>query len=173
MENASPHKYHKELHDATLKLKEAFSSHIDHLPQNKPSSYHHEYILGGVLGTGKFTVVRKITHRITKAVRALKIIEKRLLTSKEDQDCLLKEISVLFCMDHPNILKIIEWYQDSTYLYVIMEMCTGGELFDKIIELNSFNEKQAAEIVRQLLEAINYAHSKDIVHRDLKPENIL
>lgn len=75
--------------------------------------------------------------------------------------------------DHPNIIKIFEFYQDSKYFYIVTELCTGGELFDKIIEERSFDERKTAETMRQILQAVNYCHKNNIVHRDLKPENIL
>ena len=76
-------------------------------------------------------------------------------------------------MDHPNILKLYEVYQDDARFYVVTELCEGGELFDEIIKRNHFSEKDAAEIMLQVLKAINYCHANDICHRDLKPENIL
>lgn len=75
--------------------------------------------------------------------------------------------------DHPNIIKIYEFYQDQRYFYIVTELCTGGELFDKIMEEKLFDEQKAAETIRQVLQAVNYCHKNNIVHRDLKPENIL
>ena len=76
-------------------------------------------------------------------------------------------------LDHPNILRIYEVFQDQKRYYLITELCTGGELFDEIAKKSLFSEKDAAIIIEQILEAISYWHSKSIVHRDLKPENIL
>mmetsp|Transcript_17591 Transcript_17591/g.19799 ORF Transcript_17591/g.19799 Transcript_17591/m.19799 type:complete len:134 (+) Transcript_17591:313-714(+) len=76
-------------------------------------------------------------------------------------------------LDHPNILRIYEVFQDQKRYYLITELCTGGELFDEIAKKAIFSEKDAAIIIEQILLAINYCHSKSIVHRDLKPENIL
>jgi calcium-dependent protein kinase len=67
--------------------------------------------------------------------------------------------------DHPNIIKIFEFYQDEGFFYIITELCTGGELFDKILEEKSFSEKKAAETFRQILSAVFYCHSHKIVHR--------
>lgn len=80
-------------------------------------------------------------------------------------------------MDHPNIIKLYEVYEDTRYIYLIMEECSGGELFDRIIDrINKkamFTEKEAAFIFKQMMSAICYCHSQGICHRDLKPENLL
>lgn len=76
-------------------------------------------------------------------------------------------------LDHPNILRIYEIYQDHKRYFLITELCTGGELFQEIVKRKKFLEKDAALVIEQILEAISYCHSKGIVHRDLKPENIL
>ena len=85
----------------------------------------------------------------------------------------LKEIQVLKELEHPNIIKIFEYYIDNKYHYIISELLTGGELYETILKFQKFNEKKAAYIMKQILSALNYLHSKGIVHRDIKPENIL
>ena len=84
-----------------------------------------------------------------------------------------KEIQVLKELEHPNIIKIHEYYIDNKYHYIITELLNGGELYDSIVKVQRFNERKAAHIMRQILSALNYLHSKGIVHRDIKPENIL
>ncbi len=76
-------------------------------------------------------------------------------------------------MDHPNILKLYEVFQDDAKFYVVTEICSGGELFDEIVNRQSFSEKDAAEILEQVMSAINYCHLNNICHRDMKPENVL
>ena len=76
-------------------------------------------------------------------------------------------------MDHPNILKIYEVFEDDKFIHLVTELCTGGELFDYILEKKKFSEKIAAHFLKQLFQAIVYCHHKGIVHRDLKPENLL
>jgi calcium-dependent protein kinase len=87
------------------------------------------------------------------------------------------EINVMIQMDHPNIIKLYEVYEDNRYIYLIMEECSGGELFDRIIDRlnnkNMFTEKEAAQIFKQMVSAICYCHGQGICHRDLKPENLL
>jgi calcium-dependent protein kinase len=83
------------------------------------------------------------------------------------------EIDILKNLDHPNILRLYEVFEDKKYIYLVTEFCQGGELFDEIIARGKFNERDAAVIIKQLLSAISYCHSKKVSHRDLKPENIL
>jgi len=78
-----------------------------------------------------------------------------------------------YLQDHPNIIKVYEVFQDKDYLYIVTELCLGGELFDRIVELKHFGEKEAADVMYQVLNAINYLHKNKVVHRDLKPENLL
>ena len=73
-------------------------------------------------------------------------------------------------MDHPNIIKLFETFEDNRNIYLVMELCTGGELFDRIIELGHLSEHQAAILMQQILRAIHYMHQNKVMHRDLKPE---
>ena len=127
------------------------------------------------LGKGSFGSVYKVKHKITGEIRAMKIIKN---TSINDSDGyvnkkFLKEIQVLKELEHPNIIKIFEYYIDNKYHYIISALLTGGELYETILKFQKFNEKKAAYIMKQILSALNYLHSKGIVHRDIKPENIL
>lgn len=76
-------------------------------------------------------------------------------------------------MDHPNIVRLFEVYQDHKRYFIITELCTGGELFDQIIKRPYYSERDAAIIMKQVLSAVGYCHAENIVHRDLKPENLL
>ena len=84
-----------------------------------------------------------------------------------------KEINILKTLDHPNIIKVYEFFKTEKYIYIINELCTGGELFDRIVEVKYFSEDVARNIMKQLLSAVEYCHEKGVIHRDLKPENIL
>jgi len=84
-----------------------------------------------------------------------------------------QEIALMKIMDHPNIIKLYETFEDHRNIYLIMELCSGGELFDKIIEAGHFTEVQAAILMQQIIRAIYYMHENHVCHRDLKPENFL
>mmetsp|Transcript_25268 Transcript_25268/g.53650 ORF Transcript_25268/g.53650 Transcript_25268/m.53650 type:complete len:586 (+) Transcript_25268:137-1894(+) len=128
------------------------------------------------IGHGHYGVVRKCMDRETKVWYAIKSIRKSKVGKV---DVLKREIALLKEVDHPNIIKLIEVHEDQKYLHLVTELCTGGELFDRIIEKTQsdeghFSERDAANIVRCILDAIAYCHDvKGIVHRDLKPENFL
>lgn len=136
------------------------------------SKLSQEYQILEYLGKGAFGIVQKVKH-ITGDVRAMKVIYKETFLDNSDEEKLDKEVEILKKLDHPNILKIYEFYFDSKNFYIVTEYCKGGELFDKITELGTFSEKTAASITKQILRGVAYCHSKGIVHRDLKPENIL
>merc|ERR1719162_1250710 len=84
-----------------------------------------------------------------------------------------QEIAIMKMMDHPDIIKLFETFEDHRNIYLVMELCTGGELFDRIIDAGHFTEVQAAILMQQILRAIYYMHENSVCHRDLKPENFL
>lgn len=102
----------------------------------------------------------------------MKIIKKANLI-QEQKEQFLKEIDVLRQLDNPNIVKLYEFYEDENSFYIVTELVHGKELFDEIIERDSFTEKEVATIMQQILSGLNYAHLHNLVHRDIKPENIL
>jgi len=76
-------------------------------------------------------------------------------------------------MDHPNVVKLYEIFDDDECMYLVLELMSGGELFDRIVEKEHYSEKEAADTIRPIVDAIRYFHSMGILHRDLKPENLL
>merc|ERR1712166_1224204 len=130
------------------------------------------YKIGHVLGEGAFGEVRLCTHRETKEKRAVKVLKKENM-DKTEQMQMLNEINTLRSLDHPNIVKIYEYFEDDKRFYIVTEHIQGGELFDEIINRGKFDERNAAILMKQLLSCIGYCHSHGIVHRDLKPENVL
>lgn len=138
----------------------------------KTPTVEDKYILKDVLGTGAFSQVRLAESKEHAGeLYAIKVIDKKALKGKEDS--LENEIRVLRRLDHPNVVKLLEAYESKSYVYLVMELVTGGELFDRIVEKGSYTEKDAADLIRQVLSAVAYMHSSGVVHRDLKPENLL
>ena len=130
------------------------------------------YKIGKVLGEGAFGEVRLCTHRTSKEKRAVKVLKKENM-DKAEQEAMLNEITTLRGLDHPNIVKIYEYFEDEKRFYIVTDHIEGGELFDEIIDRGKFSEKEAAIVMKQLLSSIAYCHSHNIMHRDLKPENVL
>ena len=125
------------------------------------------------LGEGSYGVVWKVEHKQTGLPRAMKKIIKNTSTRRDNEKDILNEIDILKKMDHPNIVKIFEFYNTPEGFYLITEFCSGGELFQEIVDNSPFSEHVAANIMYQIFSAINYCHQMNIIHRDLKPENIL
>jgi len=129
-----------------------------------------DYDIKYVLGTGAFSEVKQAVNRTTKRSVAIKIVAKTSLMSQTSLD---NEIAVLRKIKHPNIVQLYEIYDCTDKLYLVMELVTGGELFDRIVEKGSYTERDASQLVVQIVSAVDYLHSLNIVHRDLKPENLL
>ena len=135
----------------------------------KEDNIFDEYELKEKLGEGAYGSVYKVQQKATNYLRAVKAIKKKHVDSTE----FYNEIEVLKALDHPNIIKLFDCYQDKSYYYMVEEYCSGGDLFDYIQKEKFFTERKAGTIFNQLLSAVNHLHKKRIVHRDLKPENIV
>jgi len=125
------------------------------------------------LGEGSYGIVWKVEHIQTGLHRAMKKIVKNPKSKKDNEQDILNEIEILKKMDHPNIVKIFEFFNTKEGYYLITEYCSGGELFQEIVDKAPFTEAIAASIMYQIFSAVNYCHNINIIHRDLKPENIL
>ncbi|KAL0962843.1 hypothetical protein UPYG_G00346230 [Umbra pygmaea] len=124
-----------------------------------------------ILGTGAFSEVVLAQERSTGKMFAVKCIPKKALKGKESS--IENEIAVLRKIKHENIVALEDIYESSNHLYLVMQLVSGGELFDRIVEKGFYTEKDASTLIRQVLDAVNYLHKMGIVHRDLKPENLL
>ncbi len=136
----------------------------------KKGNIEADYELRETLGSGAFAKVVKVVHKKTGQFRALKVIKKQ---KDQDPARMYLEVEILKKLVHPNIMQIYEFYEDKKHFQIITELCEGGELFDMIVQKGSFNEDEAAWVMKQLLSAVNYIHTNSICHRDIKPENIL
>lgn len=124
-----------------------------------------------VLGRGHYGVVRRGRHRELGHEVAIKSIPKHKIKNME---AVRREIKILQGLEHPNIIKYYETFEDRRYIHIVMELCSGGELFDRIASGSSrMTERKVRCLVQKILKAISFCHKNRIVHRDLKPENFL
>ncbi|KAG3151644.1 hypothetical protein PC128_g22952 [Phytophthora cactorum] len=136
------------------------------------SSIEEVYNVGAQLGRGRFSKVCEATHKCTGVKSAVKIIDKSKLQPTE-KELLRTEIAILKLVHHPNIIRLYDVYEDRQYIFIVTELVSGGELFNRIVGRARYTEVEARLVMRPLLESVNYLHRLGIVHRDLKPENIL
>ncbi|ODQ45476.1 hypothetical protein PICMEDRAFT_36072 [Pichia membranifaciens NRRL Y-2026] len=130
------------------------------------------YKMGGVLGEGAFSVVYSAVDLVSKEKVAIKIIKKYQLDQKQ-RDNVLKEVNLMKQLNHPNIVRLIEFIENENYFYLVQEVVSGGEIFNQIVKYTYFSEDLSRHVIIQVAEALLYMHEQvGIVHRDLKPENI-
>lgn len=139
---------------------------------------HRLYDVRNELGKGAFASVRLVVHIETGVNYAVKIIEKKKFALNHGSrrgDALKDEVRILKQLDHPNIIKLYDVFESDDFLYLILELVTGGDLFDRVIAQNGqgISERLSREVFTQILDATEYLHSMNVVHRDLKPENVL
>ena len=137
------------------------------------SNYIGEYIINQTLGIGTFSKVKLGINKYTKEKVAIKLLEKNKITEKSDLERIFREMSIVKTLNHPNIVKTHEIFDNEKYYFMIMDYCPGGELFDYIANKIRLNEEESSFFFYQIINAVEYIHSKGIVHRDLKPENLL
>ena len=146
------------------------------LPSNstvKNKKLIEDYVIKDTIGKGTFSVVKLGEHIKTKTKVAIKILDKEKIKTKEDLTRIKREIKILSILDHPNIIKTYKISETPKKYYIIMEYCEGGELFDYIVEKERLDEFESSIFFYQLINALDYIHSKGVAHRDLKPENLL
>lgn len=142
---------------------------------SKASDYRKKYEFMKLLGNGAFGKVRLYADKSCRDMKyAIKTIRKDGV-SKAIHDCIIEEVTILRDLDHPNIVKYYETYEDDHYINLVMEYIPADDLF-KVISMrkhNRFSEKDAVDIIKCMFKALLFIHNKQIVHRDIKPENIL
>ncbi|PKA64033.1 Calcium-dependent protein kinase 1 [Apostasia shenzhenica] len=132
------------------------------------------FSLGRKLGQGQFGTTYLCIEKATGKEFACKSIAKRKLLTDEDVEDVRREIQILHHMSgHPNVISIVDAYEDAVAVHVVMELCAGGELFDRIINKGHYTEKAAADLARLIVGVVEACHSLGVMHRDLKPENFL
>lgn len=124
------------------------------------------------LGEGNFAKVKLATHSLTGAEVAIKVIDKTQLDEKKLQK-LYREVRIMKSLHHPHIIKLYEVIETKNTVFLVMEYCSGGELYDYLVVHGKMKEKDGRAKFRQILSAVSYCHKKQIIHRDLKAENLL
>lgn len=119
--------------------------------------------------------VYECVHKTSRVHYAVKIIDTRKFTMSPglSSEEIREEAEMMRGLDHPNIIRIKDTYETESWIFIVMEYVRGGDLFDRIIERGRYSEVNTRSAMIQILDAVQYLHSKDICHRDLKPENIL
>lgn len=144
----------------------------DEMPdREKAREFYSKYELKEILGKGISSVVRRCLEKSTSIEYACKIVE---YNSPSERDQTLKEIEVMKLIgSHPNIILIHDTFESDTFVFIVMELCPNGELFDYLTQVVRLSEKKTRMVMRSILEAVSLLHKMNIVHRDLKPENVL
>lgn len=140
---------------------------------SNPKTVPCQYRTGRTLGSGTYAVVKEAVHITTGQYYACKVINKKLMEGREhmvrNEIAVLKKVS----QGHRNIVTLHDYFETAHNLYLIFDLCSGGELFDRICAKGNYYEQDAADLVRTIMKAVQYIHECGIVHRDLKPENLI
>ncbi|XP_069013884.1 death-associated protein kinase 3 [Embiotoca jacksoni] len=134
------------------------------------------YEMGEELGSGQFAIVRKCKEKSSGVEYAAKFIKKRRLSSSRrgvSREEIEREVNILREIQHSNIITLHDIFENKTDVILILELVSGGELFDFLAEKESLTEEEATQFLKQILDGVQYLHSKRIAHFDLKPENIM
>lgn len=133
-----------------------------------------QYIIGKELGRGQFGVTYICTDKQTKEQYACKSIAKRKLIHKDDKEDVRREVQIMHHLTgQPNIVELKGANEDKQSVNLVMELCAGGELFDRIIAKGHYSEREASSLCRTMVKMVHTCHSMGVIHRDLKPENFL
>ncbi|KAH6781565.1 calcium-dependent protein kinase 30 [Perilla frutescens var. hirtella] len=143
----------------------------DFLPRTRISD---KYVLGRELGRGEFGITYLCTDRETREALACKSISKKKLRTAVDVEDVRREVAIMSSLpEHGNIVKLRASYEDNEAVHLVMELCEGGELFDRIVARGHYSERAAAAVAKTVAEVVRMCHQHGVMHRDLKPENFL
>ncbi|CAN1348799.1 Calcium-dependent protein kinase 20 [Linum perenne] len=135
---------------------------------------HQKYELGGELGRGEFGVTHLCTDKESRETFACKSISKKKLRAAVDIEDVRREVEIMRLLpEHPNFVTLRDTYEDNSAVHLVMELCEGGELFDRIVARGHYTERAAAVVTRTIVEVVQICHERGVMHRDLKPENFL
>ncbi|KAL3901224.1 MAG: hypothetical protein SGARI_006104 [Bacillariaceae sp.] len=142
-----------------------------------PEDVKSKYNLKEVLGQGTFGVVRRCEGKDEDGGNKSYALKTILKSKVPDPEVLKREIEIMRTVNHPHIIRLFDVFEDEKNIFLVTELCTGGELYDRVDKTLSdehhFSEYDAARITRNILSALEYIHSIGVAHRDLKPENFL
>lgn len=140
------------------------------------------YSFGDPIGKGSFATVYEGTLRAPGRTNAngtaiptlvaIKAIDKSKIPT-EEVPLLQEEVTIMEKLDHPNCVRLLEFFDEEDYFYLVLELVRGGELFDQIVAKGYFNEVEAAHATQQVAQALAYLEERKVVHRDVKPENLI
>lgn len=137
-----------------------------------PGTFQAKYELGSTLGEGGYSVVHRAVNRSSGKSVAVKLVTKQDM-SRRVTVALLREVRVIARLQHPNIVQLLDFYDEPTHYIIVTELMEGGELFERIVNTTGMSERRARDVVVALAQALLYMHERGLVHRDLKPENVL
>ncbi|EGR34004.1 protein kinase domain protein [Ichthyophthirius multifiliis] len=132
-----------------------------------------KYKKGKTKGIGAFGKVKEAIHQFTGELVAIKILEKDKIIDISDVERIQREIHILKLIRHPTVIQIYEIIETPTHIFLVMEYCSKGELFEYIVEQQRLKETEASKFFQEIIAGIEYLHKLQVVHRDLKPENLL
>jgi len=132
-----------------------------------------KYEIGRTLGEGTFGKVKHAVNVETQEAVAIKVLDKERIQKQSMGSQIKKEISIMKQLEHANVVKLNEVLASRTKIFIVLELVTGGELFDRIVTSGKLNENDARFYFKQLVGGVAYCHSQGVAHRDLKPENLL
>ena len=149
------------------------TSSLDSTPLPQPySDIRFKYDFLKTIGCGNYGTVRlaRLKNRPDELVAVKTMMKEKVSIS---QEMLEREMQILFSLDHPNIIRLLEVFEDAKYVHLVTEHCSGGELFERIVAMGRYSEGEAARLMHKILLAVNNLHHNNICHRDLKPENFM
>ncbi|KAK7396788.1 hypothetical protein VNO78_17947 [Psophocarpus tetragonolobus] len=142
--------------------------------KRKSGHFKEQYNLGEEIGNGQYGTTFICTEKGSGKKYACKSIPKVKLVTDDDVEDVRREIEIMHHLEGcPNVISIKGAYEDAVAVYVVMELCKGGELFQRIVEKGHYTERKAATLARTIVTVVEGCHSRGVMHRDLKPENFL
>lgn len=170
----NPQKSHETSNEPTSSKTKSIVALVSNVLGRESEDVRDVFTIGRELGRGQFGVTYLCTEKSTGEQYACKSIAKRKLITKEDVEDVKREVAIMHLLiDHANVVKLKGAYEDKQSVHIVMELCAGGELFDRIIARGQYSERAAAELIRTIVSVVEYCHSNGVIHRDLKPENFL